>query len=122
MSTYLNHLFNFDRSLPEPFDTLSSKLVGVSSKYGSGTKATLCAPVIKAIHAMIGCMDGTGKGAVGTLDNQTVAEYKSSMGDSLYHLVVYDMNTGSIRAGKFDRDTEVLEHYTLKKGAMMVLR
>ncbi len=116
MSTFLNHLFNFDRHLPEPFDKLSSKLVGVSSKYGSGTKATLCAPVVKAVHSMIGCMNGTGQGAVGTLDNQTVAEYKSSMGQSLYHLVVYDKNTGAIRAGIFDQDTEVLEQYTLRKG------
>ena len=39
--TSMNNLFNYSRALPEPFDKLSSKKVKVSSKYGSGTEATL---------------------------------------------------------------------------------
>ena len=41
MSTYMNKLFNYSRSLPAPFDTLTNKQVKVSSKYGDGTEATL---------------------------------------------------------------------------------
>ena len=52
MSVSISNLFNFSKTLPEPFNTLASKKVKVSSKYGSGTESTLCATVIKAIHAV----------------------------------------------------------------------
>ena len=80
MSTSLTNLFNFGRPLPPPFDKLSGKkLKGVSSKY-RGTEATLCTPVIKAVHALCTCQNG-GEGAVGTSTSTTsIAEYKSSMG------------------------------------------
>ena len=68
----MNNLFNYSRALPEPFDKLSSKKVKVSSKYGSGTEATLCSTVIKAVHAMIDCMTGSGDGAVGVIDHRRV--------------------------------------------------
>lgn len=113
MSVYLNNLFNFSRSLPEPFDTLTNKKVKVSSKYGDGTAATLCITVIKAVHAVCRCMDGSDEGAVGVIDHRTVAEYKSSMGTDAYHLVVYDSNSGSIMASVYDKNTEVFENYTL---------
>ena len=53
MATYMNNIFNFGRDLPAPFDTLTSKKVSVSSKYGDKTTSTLCATMIKAIHAVI---------------------------------------------------------------------
>ena len=52
MSTNASNLFAFDRALPSPFDTLKSKRLSVSSKYGDGTASTLCASVIKGIHAV----------------------------------------------------------------------
>ncbi|MBQ2140282.1 MAG: hypothetical protein II433_04240, partial [Acidaminococcaceae bacterium] len=63
MSIYLNNLFNYARALPEPFDTLPNKKVKVSSTYSGGTEATLCATVIKAVHAICRCMNGSGEGA-----------------------------------------------------------
>lgn len=60
----MNNLFNYARSLPEPFDKLANKKAKISSKYGSGTEATLCATVIKAVHAVCNCMNGTGEGAI----------------------------------------------------------
>lgn len=113
MSAYMNNIFNFSRALPEPFDTLTNKKVKVSSKYGDGTAATLCATMIKAVHAVCRCMDGTGEGAVGVIDHRTVAEYKSSMGPDAYHLVVYDSNSGSLMASVYDKNTEVFENYTM---------
>lgn len=113
MSTYMNNIFNYSRSLPEPFDTLANKKVKVFSKYGDGTEATLCATVIKAVNAVCRCMAGTGEGAVGVIDHRTVAEYKSSMGLDAYHLVVYDSNSGSLMASVYDKNTEVFENYTL---------
>lgn len=113
MSAYMNNIFNFSRALPEPFDTLTNKKVKVSSKYGDGTAATLCATIIKAVHAVCRCMDGTGEGAVGVIDHRTVAEYKSSMGPDAYHLVVYDSNSGSLMASVYDKNTEVFENYTM---------
>lgn len=66
MATSLTNLFNFGRPLPPPFDKLASKKIkGIASKYG-GTEATLCAPVIKAVHALCACQNG-GEGAVGTV-------------------------------------------------------
>ena len=113
MSTYIKNLFNYSRSLPEPFDTLKNKKVKVSSKYGDGTEATLCTTVIKAVQAVCCCMNGSKEGAVGVIDHRTVAEYKSSMGPDAYHLVVYDSSTGSVIASVYDKNTEVLETYTM---------
>lgn len=113
MGAYMNNIFNFNRALPEPFDTLTNKKVKVSSKYGDGTAATLNATMIKAIHSVCRCMDGTGEGAVGVIDHRTVAEYKSSMGSDAYHLVVYDSNSGSLMASVYDKNTEVFENYTM---------
>lgn len=118
MSTYMNNLFNFSRSLPAPFDKLSSKKVKVSSKYGDGTESTLCATVIKAVHALCAMQNGSGLGAVGEIDHRTVAEYKSSMGPDAYHLVVYDSSSGSVMASVYDANTELIESYTLLASKM----
>lgn len=115
MSTHMNNLFNFSRTLPAPFDSLTNKKVAVSSKYGDGTQATLCATVIKAVHAVCRCMNGTDEGAVGVIDHRSVAEYKSSMGADAYHLVVYDSNSGSVMASVYDKNTEVFETYTMNQ-------
>ena len=117
MATSLTNLFNFGRPLPAPFDKLGSKkLKGVASKYG-GVEATLCAPVIKAVHALCVCQNG-GEGAVGQITSTlSVAEYKSSMGPDTYHLVVYDSGTGSLLASVYDRNTELMEQYTVHASA-----
>ena len=117
MSVVINNLINFSRALPEPMDKLSSKKVKVSSKYGSGTEATLSATVIKAVHAVCDCMTGTREGAVGVIDHRMVAEYKSSAGPDAYHLVVYDSATGNIVASGYDKNTEVVESYRLHQTA-----
>ena len=117
MSVAINNLINFSRSLPAPFDTLTSKKVKVSSKYGSGTEATLSTTVIKAVHAVCDCMTGTGEGAVGVIDHRMVAEYKSSSGPDTYHLVVFDSATGNIVASGYDKNTEMIENYRLHQTA-----
>lgn len=99
MSVSIANLFNYSRALPEPFDSLTSKKVKVASKYASGTEATLCGSVIKAVHAFYHCATNGGEGAVGWVENKKcVAEYKSSMGPDLYHLVVIDVASGSALA------------------------
>ena len=117
MSVAINNLINFSRSLPAPFDTLTSKKVKVSSKYGSGTEATLSATVIKAVHAVCDCMTGIGEGALGVIDHRMIAEYKSSKGPDAYHLVVFDSASGNITASVFDRNTEMVESYRLHSTA-----
>lgn len=114
MSVSINNIFNYSCPLPEPFDTISNKKVKVSSKYGDGsTASTLCATVIKAVHAVCRCMNGSGEGAVGIIDHRSVAEYKSSMGPDAYHLVVYDSASGAVTASVYDKNTEVFESYVL---------
>ena len=113
MSVSIGNLFNYARSLPAPFDKLSNKKVKISSKYGSGTEATLCCTVIKALHAVCDCMSGNGEGAVGSIDHRTVAEYKSAAGPELFHLVVFDSGSGAIMASVYDKNTETIENYKL---------
>lgn len=112
MSVSINNLFNYSRSLPVPFDTMTNKKVKVASMYGAKTESTLCGSVIKAVHAMCRCMNGTGEGAVGQIDtNKSVAEYKSSVGPDAYHLVVLDAASGSALASVYDKNTELIEQY-----------
>ena len=125
MSTYMNNLFNFSRPLPSPFDKLAGKKVKVSSKYGDGTESTLTATMIKAVHAICGCRNGSMEGAVGIIDHRYVAEYKSSMGPDEYHLVVYDSSSGNLMASVYDKNTETGSNYTLnsagKDGAAVMM-
>lgn len=112
MGVSIANLFNYSRHLPPPFDTLPNKKVKVASMYGEKTESTLCTSVIKAVHAMCHCMNGTGEGAVGTIDDsKCVAEYKSSVGPDMWHLVVFDMSKGSVMASVYDKNTEVIEQY-----------
>ena len=112
MSVSINNLFNYSRSLPVPFDTMTNKKVKVASMYGAKTESTLCGSVIKAVHAMCRCMNGTGEGAVGQIDtNKSVAEYKSSVGPDAYHIVVFDAASGSALASVYDKNTELIEQY-----------
>ncbi len=116
MSTWINNLFNFGRSLPAPFQSIANKKVsGVHSVYSSSTDATLCATVIKATNAVCRCMDGSGQGAIGSIDHRMLAEYKSSVGTDAYHLVVFDSSTGSVMASVYDTVTEVMESYVLNQ-------
>ena len=117
MSVSMSNLFNFSRALPEPFDKLTNKKVKVTSKYGSATEATLSCTMVKAVHAVCNCMVGTGEGAVGTIDHRTVAEYKSSAGPDMYHLVVFDSGSGNIMASIYDNNTEAIENYKLHQSA-----
>ena len=118
MATSLTNLFNFSRPLPPPFDKLvSKKIEGAASQYG-GTDATLCAAVIKAVNVLCGCVNGDGEGALGRISpTNSVAEYKSSMGPTAYHLVVYDAATGNFLASVYDSNTELIEHYTVNASA-----
>ena len=112
MSVSINNLFNYSRSLPPPFDTVTNKRVKVASMYGEKTESTLCGSVIKAVHALCRCMNGAGEGAVGQIDAyKSVAEYKSSVGPDAYHLVVFDASSGSVLASVYDKNTELIEQY-----------
>jgi hypothetical protein len=112
-------LFNFSRTLPPPFDTLTSKKVKKASKYAGGAlEATLTSTAIKAIFAYLKCVDGSAPGAVGQCDVKTVAEYKSSVDPDTYHLVVYDSGSGNVMASVYNKNTEIMSQYTLHKDKM----
>lgn len=114
----INNLFNFGRSIPAPFDRVN-KRVKVQSRYGDKGESTLCGNVVKAINAYCACVDGSGQGAVGTLEmsgTKCVAEYKSSTGPNSYHLVVYDISNGSLMASVYETDSESIEIYKLDSG------
>ena len=113
----VTNLFNYSRTLPEPFDTLKSKKIKVSSKYGDGTQSTLCATVIKAINAACACMNHSGEGAYGTLDLKGIAEYSSSNSPNEFHIVVYDSTNGALLASVYDKSTEVIESYVVHSSA-----
>lgn len=116
MSTPASKLFTFNRDLPNPFNTLKSKKVKVASQYSpTGTEATLNATVVKAVQAMCNCRNGTGQGAIGQIDHRCVAEYKSAAGPDIYHLAVFDPNSGNMLASIYDVNTEVMELYSVNK-------
>lgn len=77
----------------------------------------LSCTMVKAVHAVCNCMVGTGEGAVGTIDHRTVAEYKSSAGPDMYHLVVFDSGSGNIMASIYDNNTETIENYKLHQSS-----
>lgn len=62
-----SNLFNFGRSLPKPFDTVTKKKIPVSSKYGDGMQSTLCSTVIKAVNMLCKLNNLAEKGAVALL-------------------------------------------------------
>ena len=111
MAASYTNLFAFNRSLPNPYDSLPSKKVSVTSKYGSGTEATLSAAVIKGIHAVCRCRQGTAEGAVGTIDHKNVCEYKSSNPEE-FHIIVHDSATGNLMGSVFRKDDETFATYT----------
>ncbi len=114
----ITNLFNFGRSIPAPFDRVN-KRVKVQSRYGDKGESTLCGNVVKAINAYCACANGSGQGAVGTLEmsgTKCVAEYKSSAGKNSYHLVVYDISSGALMASVYETDTESIEVYKLDPG------
>ena len=116
-------LFVFNRSLPAPFDKVAKK-VKVSSKYGDGTEATLSSTVVKGVLAYFSCRLGVG-GAVGMSGLKGVAEYKSSVSPSSYHLAAYDPTSGSVLATCYDTNTDMSEQYTVgnkaKDGAAIII-
>lgn len=113
MGVNTKFLFAFDRSLPSPYDTRKSKKVKISSTYGDGLEATLSCSFIKAIHAYLRCIDGSGQGALGELDGRSIVEYKSALAPGAYHLVVYDAASGNIMASVYDQDSDLMEVYEL---------
>lgn len=99
-----NSLFNFGRSLPEPFETVTKKKLPISSKYGDGMQSTLCATVIKAVNMLCKLNNLAEKGAVGIIDSRCVCEYKSANSEDEYHLVVYDKASGTTLASIYYRN------------------
>lgn len=69
MPSAVDNFFSYGRYIPAPFSSYTT--VAVASKYapskvGGGESTTLCPSIIKALNAVCACMDGSGKGAVGT--------------------------------------------------------
>ena len=122
-SAAIKNLFNFRRSLPDPYSG-EGKKVNAASKFGASTESTLCATVIKGIHAVCACMSRTADGAVGTQENRNIAEYKSSIEDE-YHLVVYEPLSGALSAGVYSKDSGAMHPYILndanRDGAAVIM-
>ena len=114
MST--NNLFDYSRKLPVPFDTLPTKSIKVVSKYNStkGANTNLCASITKAVLALCRCRLGGGPGAIGAIDRRAVVEYKSAEPD-IYHIVVYDPQTGLALASVYNVKSRTCETYTAHK-------
>jgi len=107
-------MFLFDRKLPHPFDTVSKSSTTDVSTYSDGTKATITAGVTKALLAYCKLADGSGQGALGSLDQKLVCEYKSTEADK-YHIVVFDTTTRKFLASVYDTNTDNVEQYVISK-------
>ena len=108
----MNSLFDpwtWNRKHIAPFDSYSKPLLArtnVSSQYSNGPvlKATVHPLVMRAVHAYMNLENGTlvagqaHTGAIGSQGNtMTIAEYPSVSGE--LHVVVYNRNTGTLKAG-----------------------
>lgn len=108
----MNSLFDpwtWNRKHIAPFDSYSKPLLArtdVSSQYSNGPvlKATVHPLVMRAIHTYMNLENGTPAasqthtGAIGSQGNTlTIAEYPSVSGE--LHVVVYNRNTGTLKAG-----------------------
>lgn len=114
MSSTLDNLFSFGRSLPRPFDSVSPR-VSVSSIYGDGSTATICPSTVKAINAYCACANGSGDGAVGIAGNKCIAEYKSSVSPDEYHIAVYNIADGRVLISVYNTSTHNAEIYQLDR-------
>ena len=113
MAAVISNLFSFSKDLPAPFNSLTKKIVSTTSKYGDGTRSTLCMSVITAVNTICNIVNRGVPGAVGTLDFRGVAEYKTESKPNEYHIVVYDSATGNVLASVYDAETENPSNYTL---------
>ncbi len=113
MAAVISNLFSFSKDLPSPFDSLAKKIVSTTSKYGDGTRSTLCMSVITAVNSICNIVNRGALGAVGTLDYRGIAEYKIETKPNEYHIVVYDSSTGNVLASVYDAETENPSNYTL---------
>ena len=118
MASAVDNFFSYGRYIPKPFESYTA--VEVASKYapekvGGSVSTTLCPSIIKALNAVCACMEGSGKGAVGTIDHRHVAEYKSAVSEEAYHLVMYNSQDGSFLASVYQTDTKVKETYQMNR-------
>lgn len=113
MAAVISNLFSFSKDLPSPFDSLEKKIVATTSKYGDGTRSTLCMSVITAVNSICNIVNRGAPGAVGTLDYRGIAEYKTESKPNEYHIVVYDSATGNVLASVYDAETENPSNYIL---------
>lgn len=113
MAAVISNLFSFSKDLPSPFNSLTKKIVSTTSKYGDGTRSTLCMSVITAVNTICNIVNRGVPGAVGTLDYRGIAEYKTESKPNEYHIVVYDSATGNVLASVYDAETENPSNYTL---------
>lgn len=113
MSVSINNLFNYSRSLPPPFDTVTNKRVKVASMYGEKTESTLCGFRHQGSTRLVPVHERNWRRGCGMIDaNKSVAEYKSSVGPDAYHLVVFDASTGSdCLPACYVKNTEMIEQY-----------
>lgn len=116
MSINPTNLFAFNRSLPAPFENTSPRQRSVS-KYNTGSQATLSPSVMQAVHAYIDCQYGVSLGALGSVENTTVAEYKPDGSDEIYHIAAYDPDAGFITASVYNNATKAGMLYRLAKSA-----
>ncbi len=115
--------WTWKRSLPEPFDKVSS-LVSTThySSYCmvSTKKSTLHPAFLSALLAYME-MDTTltpassSECAIGTQDGKIIAEYKSRTGE--IHAVVFNKKTGKFNVGRFDDPASSPRVYTVKESA-----
>lgn len=113
--------WTWKRSLPEPFDKISStnSTIHYSTYCIVSTKKSTLHPAF--LSALLAYMDmdttltpaSTSECAIGTQDEKIVAEYKSRTGET--HVVVFNKKNGKFNVGRFDDPTSTSKVYTVKE-------
>lgn len=119
MANFITTLLGFNKKIPAPYDTLTSKKVKTASKYNPDAvkESTIAGGFTAAITHIISTAIGeTNKVAVGTCgSDSTICEYHSSI-DDIIDIVTYDESTGAVMANVYNTSTSTGNKYVLADG------
>lgn len=122
MADFKSELLGFSKkSLPSPYDTLTSRTVAGGSKYSpdpvATRQSTLAGGLTTALTHIISTDIGeTNKVAIGMCGGDvSVCEYHSSI-DNIVDIIVYDPDSGDLSGSVYNTETASGDKYVLEKG------
>lgn len=122
MADFKSEILGFSKkTLPAPYDTLTSRTISGGSKYSpdpvATRQSTLAGGFTTALtHIISTDIGSTNKVAIGLCSSDvTVCEYHSSM-DDIIDIIVYDADSGDLSGSVYNTASSSGDKYVLEKG------